>query len=88
MNSTNTTSDADGEGPTAARWSLLGLGGVVSLCCLFAAPATTGAAVGTVSGGATAATGGGVVRVLVSALTVGLVGVVVRYRIDGSCSCE
>lgn len=87
MASTNTTSDGDDE-TTIGRWPLLGLGGIVSLCCLFATPAATGAAGATVSGGTTAAMGGGLVRVLVTALTVGLVGLVVRYRLDTDCSCE
>lgn len=70
-----------------SRWSLLGLGGVVSLCCLFAAPATTGAVGGAVAGGTTAALGGGLVRILVSALTVGGIGIALRLRSD-SPPCE
>jgi len=66
-------------------WSLLGGGGTVSRCCLVAAPAAGGAAVA--AGGTTAALGGGLVRVLVSALTVGVIGVGLRYRRNG-CSYE
>ena len=77
----------DESAESGSRWSLLGLGGAVSLCCLFAAPATGGAVGGTVAGGATAALGGGVVRILVSALTVGLLGLALRYR-GGSCACD
>lgn len=69
------------------RWSLLGLGGALSLCCLFAAPAATGAAGATAAGGATAALGGGLIRILVAALTVGVLGFVYRFRSD-SKSCE
>jgi hypothetical protein len=80
---TDSTTDAGSSG----RWSLLGVGGVVSLCCLFAAPAATGAAAGTVAGGATAALGGGLVRILVSAAAVGCLGVVLRLRADSpACS--
>jgi hypothetical protein len=68
------------------RWSLLGVGGVVSLCCLFAAPAATGAAAGTVAGGATAALGGGLVRILVSAAAVGCLAVAFRLR-AGTAAC-
>jgi hypothetical protein len=75
------------ETDASARWSLLGVGGTVSLCCLFAAPAATGAAGSTVAGGATAALGGGLVRILVSALTVGVIGLAMRSRI-GSCACR
>jgi hypothetical protein len=78
---------ADERETTAARWTLLGLGGTASLCCLFAAPAATGVAGATVAGGATAAIGGGLVRVFVSALAVGLVGLGLRFR-AGSCDCE
>ncbi|RLM54146.1 hypothetical protein DVK02_11820 [Halobellus sp. Atlit-31R] len=74
---------------SSKRWSLLGLGGAVSLCCLFAAPAAGGAVSGTVAGGATAALGGGVVRILVSALTVGAIGAALRYRTRGcECGCD
>ncbi|MUV61867.1 hypothetical protein, partial [Halobacterium sp. CBA1126] len=60
------TDDADG-GP---NWSLLGLGGALSLCCLFG-PAAAGAAGGAAAGGATASVGGGLVQIAVSAATVG-----------------
>jgi hypothetical protein len=48
------TERSSGEADASARWSLLGVGGTVCLCCLFAAPAATGAAGRTVAGGATA----------------------------------
>lgn len=79
--------DSADDPESSGRWSLLGVGGVVSLCCLFAAPAATGAAAGTVAGGATAALGGGLVRILVSAAAVGCLGVVLRLRADSpACS--
>jgi hypothetical protein len=71
----------------SVRWPLLSIGGVASLCCLFATPAATGVGGAAVAGGATAAAGGGVVRVLVSALTLGLVAAVLRYR-AGSSGCQ
>jgi len=65
---------------------VLGVGGAVSLCCLFGTPAATGA-VGTTAAGGTAATlGSGVVTILVSAVTVGLLAVVIGRRTD-SASC-
>ena len=82
-----TATDADDTGDDGGRWSLLGVAGGLSLCCLFAAPAATGAAAGTVAGGATAALGGGLVRILVSAAAVGCLGVVLRLRADSpACS--
>ncbi|WP_123538433.1 hypothetical protein [Halosimplex salinum] len=56
-----------------SRWSLLGIGGLLSLCCLFVAPATTGVAGGVAAGGTTAALGGGLVQVVVTALTLGVI---------------
>ncbi|WP_232701775.1 hypothetical protein [Halobacterium wangiae] len=82
-----TTSEEDADADSGDRWTLLGVGGALSLCCLFAAPAATGVAGGTAAGGATAALGGGLIRVLVAALTVGVIGVVLRLR-SGSGSCE
>ncbi|WP_232688791.1 hypothetical protein [Halobacterium zhouii] len=86
---TSPESDADAASESAeestSRWSLLAVGGGLSLCCLFAAPAATGVAGGTAAGGATAALGGGLVRIAVAALTVGLVGFVIRWRSDSSC---
>ncbi|NIC00471.1 hypothetical protein [Halobacterium sp. R2-5] len=63
--------DADvDDGP---NWSLLGLGGALSLCCVFA-PVAAGAVGGAAAGGATASVGGGLVQVVVSAVTVGVLG--------------
>jgi len=89
---TDTQTKGADEASLRSRWSLLGLGGVLSLCCLFAAPAATGAAGGAVVGSTAAATGvvgspvadgtafGGVIRILVSAVTVGTIGAIVRTR--------
>lgn len=67
-----TRPDEDGSAEDASTppWGLLGVGGAVSLCCLFAAP-TAGAAA---AGGTAAALGGGLVRIVVTALTVGVIG--------------
>lgn len=64
---------------TAARswWPILVVGGAVSLCCLFAAPSAT-AAVATGVAAETSALGGGVVRVLVSAIAVATIAVAIR----------
>ncbi|WP_132059309.1 hypothetical protein [Halorussus amylolyticus] len=59
-----------------SSWTLLGLGGVASLCCLGSA-AVGGAAIGgaAVTGGAVAGgLGAGLVQVLVTVLTVALLG--------------
>jgi hypothetical protein len=61
-------------------WRLLGVGGALSLCCLFAAPAGGAAA----AGGTAAALGGGLTRVLVTAITVGVIGLVYRIWSSGS----
>ncbi|MDQ2052865.1 hypothetical protein RBH26_20700 [Natronolimnohabitans sp. A-GB9] len=63
---------------TASRRSLFGLAGAASLCCL--APA--GAAVA--GGGAAVGLGTGLGQLLVTVLTLALVGVVVRWRTDCS----
>ena len=75
---TDSTTDATHESDTKRRWSLLGVGGALSLCCLFTATATAGGAGVTAAGGTTAALGGGVVRVAVAAATVGVLALVVR----------
>jgi O-antigen ligase len=75
---TDTRADPTDEPDATRRWSLLGLGGALSLCCLVAAPAATGAVGGTVAGGTTAVLGGGVVQILVSAVTVAVVGIALR----------
>ena len=84
---TDTPSDTTEEATSRGRWSLLGLGGTVSLCCLVAAPAATGAVGTAVAGGTTAALGGGLVRILVSAVTVGIIGIAVRIW-SSSPSCK
>ncbi len=78
---TDSDEDASAEDASTPPWRLLGVGGALSLCCLFAAP-TAGAAA---AGGTAAALGGGLVRILVTALTVGVVGVVYRFR--SGCGC-
>jgi hypothetical protein len=67
-----TSSDESGSAEDASTppWGLLGVGGAVSLCCLFAAP-TAGAAA---AGGTAGALGGGLIRIVVTALTVGVIG--------------
>jgi len=67
--------DSEEQADDGPNWSLLGLGGVLSLCCVFA-PAAAGAAGGAAAGGATASVGGGLVQVAVSAVTVGVLGAV------------
>lgn len=62
------------------RWSILGIGGALSLCCLFAAPAATGAAGGAVAGGTTAALGGSLVQILVTVFAVGTLAFAYRLR--------
>jgi len=86
---TDRSTATDDTGPSTGRWSLLAVSGTVSLCCLFAAPTASSAAVvgGTAAAaGGTVAADGGLVRILVSALTVVFVGAVLRYR-TGSAAC-
>jgi len=66
-------SDASTDGDDGPSWSLLGLGGALSRCCLFGS-AAAGATGATAAGGATASVGGGLVQVAVSVLTVGVLG--------------
>ncbi|MEF8806459.1 hypothetical protein [Natronomonas sp.] len=74
-------SEQDDESETASRWSLLGLGGVASLCCVFAVPSGTAALGGAAAaGGTTAALGGGLIRITVAALAVGFIVVALRLR--------
>lgn len=75
---TDTDTDTTDEANSKRRWSIFGVGGAVSLCCLFTAPAATGAVGSTAAGGATAALGGGVIRILVAAVTVGAIGIAAR----------
>jgi len=75
--------------------SILAIGGVASLCCLFTAPAAVVAG-GGLSAGATAALGGTIAQILVTGLTVGALAgaVAVWRRLGGSsgatdgCRCE
>ncbi|WP_340097772.1 hypothetical protein [Salinibaculum salinum] len=63
---------------SASRWSVLGLGGLASLCCL-------GPGAAAVGGGATAgALGLGLLQVGVTILTLTVVAAVVRWRLDCS----
>ncbi|WP_302081641.1 hypothetical protein [Salinibaculum rarum] len=65
----------------ASRWSVLGLGGLASLCCL-------GPGAAAIGGGATAsALGVGLLQVGVTALTLALVAAVVRRRV-GCRTCN
>jgi len=72
---TDTATGEAEETDSKNRWPLIGVGGAVSLCCLFAAPAATGAAGATVAG------------ILVSAIAVGIVGVAIQLW-PSSSSCE
>jgi hypothetical protein len=72
--------DTDDGTDSNGRLAVLGIGGALSLCCLFGAPTAAAVAGGGAAGGAAAALGAGLVRVLVVAATVGLVGAVVRRR--------
>jgi hypothetical protein len=67
-----TASDEDANAGDASTppWGVLGVGGAVSLCCLFAAPTAGDAA----AGGTAGAIGGGLIRIVVTALTVGVIG--------------
>ncbi len=65
---------------TASRRSLFGLAGAASLCCLALAPG----AVGLAGGGAAAGLGAGLGQIIVTVLTLGVIGFVVRWRT--SCS--
>jgi len=78
---TSQEADAESDAGSPPPWGLLGVGGAVSLCCLFAAPAAGG-----VAGATTTALGGGLVRILVTALTVGTIGAVYCVRSSG-CAC-
>ena len=80
---TGSDEDASAEDASTPPWGLLGVGGAVSLCCLFAAPPAGAAA----AGGPAAALGGGLIRILVTVLAVGLIGAVYRVRSSG-CACS
>jgi hypothetical protein len=80
---TGSDAEASTEGASTPPWRLLGVGGALSLCCLFAAPAAGAAA----AGGTAAALADGLVRIVVTALTVGLFGAVYRVRSSG-CTCS
>lgn len=75
------------ESDDGSRWSLLGVGGALSLCCLFTAPVATGGASGVTAGGATAALGATLLQIAVAALAVGVAGAALRWR-SGSRSCD
>jgi len=84
---TNTLKDESEGANSTNRWPLIGLGGAVSLCCLFAAPVATGVAGATVTGGATTGFGSGLARILVSAIAASVIGIVLRVWSSRS-SCE
>jgi hypothetical protein len=73
--------DGDDAREDASRWAWLGLGGILSLCCVFAASAST-AAVGGTAAGTTAAAGGGPVQIAVAAVTVAALWLVFRVRAE------
>jgi len=77
-----TDADESAESTRSYR-ALLGLGGALSLCCLVAAPAATGAAGAATGGGVAAALGGSVVQILVTAVIVGLLAGFFRFRTGG-----
>ncbi|GAA0681458.1 hypothetical protein ACFQDG_18080 [Natronoarchaeum mannanilyticum] len=84
---TGSETDANSDAASTPPWGVLGAGGAVSLCCLFAAPAANGVAGGAAVGGATAAAGGSLTLIVVTALTVGLLGAAFRLRSSGrSCN--
>ncbi|MFB6270360.1 MAG: hypothetical protein ABEH83_10470 [Halobacterium sp.] len=83
---TDADADADGEngdGGDGSRLAWLGLGGVLSLCCVFATSTGT-AVVGGTAAGSTAAAGGGPVQIAVAAVTVAALWLVFRLRAERS----
>lgn len=68
---TGSNEDTSAEDTSTPPWRLLGVGGALSLCCLFAAPTAAGAAA---AGGTAAVLTGGLIRIVVTALTVGVIG--------------
>jgi hypothetical protein len=80
----SSNSDETASSDSGPRWSILGLGGLVSLCCLVA-PTTNAVEGATAASGATAAVGGGLIQIIVAALTVGVIGLAVRLRANRSC---
>jgi hypothetical protein len=72
--------DADDDGDSDSRLPLLGVAGALSLCCVFAAPASTAVVGGTAAGTTTAAVGGGAVQIFVAAVTVAAIAFFYRLR--------
>ncbi|AWB26973.1 hypothetical protein [Halococcoides cellulosivorans] len=73
-------SSADACDESGSTRSILAIGGVASLCCLFTAPAAFVAG-GGLSAGAAAALGGTIAQILVTALTLGvLAGTITAWR--------
>lgn len=68
---TGSDEDTSAEDTSTPPWRLLGVGGALSLCCLFAAPTAAGAAA---AGGTVAVLSSGLVRIVVTALTAGVIG--------------
>ncbi len=78
-----TASDQDGDADTGSPWSVLGVGGALSLCCVLTAP--VGAAVGGAAVGGVTSVTGGLVEVLVTVVAVGTVAVLLRFRSNSEC---
>jgi len=82
MGSTPPDDDADDR----SRLPILGLGGLLSLCCIFAAPTST-AAVGGTAAGTTAAAGGDAAQIAIAALTVSTLAAIWHIRTTNE-SCD
>ncbi|MFC7060031.1 hypothetical protein [Halovenus salina] len=68
------------------RWSLLGLAGVTSLCCLgLSSAAVTGGAAAVTGGAAASGAGAGLAQVAATAVTLAVVALVVRWRRCSDC---
>lgn len=87
MASADADTDADADADDRSRLSTLGLGGLLSLCCIFAAPTSAGAVGGAAAAGTTAAAGGDAVRIAIAALTVGALAAIWHVRSTND-SCD
>lgn len=72
---------------SASRRSLLGLGGLASLCCLGTGAAVVGGGAAAGGGAAVAGAGGGLVQIAVTVMTLAVIGVVLRWR-SGCSDCS